>query len=250
MLSFHNDSKIKATYLARVQAHALADEIIHGAYWQEGKGCAVGCTIHGSDHAKYETELGIPRILARLEDRIFEGLANAESKTFPSRFLSAIPVGADLSMVWPKFAAWLLVGCQRHTKKDSAQWIAIQRVADLYLGLESWDKRDKSAFRDAAAAAYAAAGAGAYAAAYAAAAADAGAYAAAYAAAAAAYAADAADAAAYAADAAAYAAAAAAYAAAAAAYAADAAAYAAAGAARKKSYKAQADKLIELLSEA
>ena len=179
MLAYHNDAAIKAQYLARVKAHETADEIIHGRYWEHGKGCAVGCTIHSDSHAAYETELGVPRILARLEDRIFEGMVNGESKTFPRRFLEAIPVGADLSLVWPKFAVWLLTdpkdGVIHFTKKDSKQWIAINRVADLYRELKDWDKRDKAAFKAAAAdadaayaAAYAAAAAAAAAAAYAA----------------------------------------------------------------------------------
>ena len=228
MLAFHNKDEIKTEYLARVRAHEVADEIIHGKYWENGKGCAVGCTIHSDQHSAYETELGIPLILARLEDRIFEGMANGYSKQFPARFLSAIAVGADLSMVWPRFAVWLLVdeqhGVIRFTKKNSRQWTAIHRVAELYSNLESWDKRDKKAFR----AAYATAAA---AAAYA----TAAAYAAYAAYAAAVYATDAA-------------AAAAAYAAAAAAAAATDAA--AAANTRKKSYKTQADKLLELLAAA
>ena len=69
--AFHNDPAIKAEYLARVAAHEKADEIAKGFYWEGGRGCAVGCTIHGSSHMKYQTTLGIPVMLARLEDRIF-----------------------------------------------------------------------------------------------------------------------------------------------------------------------------------
>jgi hypothetical protein len=39
--AFHGDPAIKATYLARVHAHAAADEIVQGKYWEGGKGCAV-----------------------------------------------------------------------------------------------------------------------------------------------------------------------------------------------------------------
>ena len=108
MLAFHGKSEIKETYLARVRAHALADEIAHGFYWENGKGCAVGCTIHSGAHKNYETELGIPIMLARLEDRLFEGMSKGKSKEFPERFLSAIRVGADLSLVGWKFLHWLL----------------------------------------------------------------------------------------------------------------------------------------------
>ena len=56
MRAFHGDPKVKTKYLKRVRAHRAADQIIHGTYWEDGKGCAVGCTIHSSDHAAYETE--------------------------------------------------------------------------------------------------------------------------------------------------------------------------------------------------
>ena len=74
MLSYHSDPAIKSRYLARVEGHAAADEILKGRYWEAGKGCAVGCTVHGADHESFEQELGIPRMLAWLEDIIFEGL--------------------------------------------------------------------------------------------------------------------------------------------------------------------------------
>lgn len=108
LLAFHNKNRIKESYLTRVRAHESADEIIKGTYWEHGKGCAVGCTIEGNDHSRYEKELGLPEWLAHLEDVIFEGLTNGEAKTFPARFLEAIPVGADLSLVKPKFLYWLL----------------------------------------------------------------------------------------------------------------------------------------------
>jgi hypothetical protein len=109
MLAFHNDPAIKENYLARVRAHRLADEIVQGrGYWRDGRGCAVGCTIHGDDHDAYERELGIPAHLAHLEDRIFENLPVHLSWEWPEMFLSAIRPGADLAKVWPQFAAWLL----------------------------------------------------------------------------------------------------------------------------------------------
>ena len=152
--AFHNKPSVKRTYLSRVRVHAKADQIIHGTYWENGKGCAVGCTIHGSEHSKYETELGIPRILAKLEDVLFERMANGHAKAFPLQFLSAIKVGADLSMVWPKYAHWMLLdpehGVMRFAKIEKTK-AAILRVGELY-GLKVAGKEPaKQAFRDAAA---------------------------------------------------------------------------------------------------
>src|ERR1700722_17651703 len=112
LLAFHGKSSIKTKYVKRVKAHKAADEIIKGTYWQNGKGCAVGCTIHSSDHSAYETELGIPTLLARFEDKIFEGLPNDIAKNWPLEFLSSITPGADLSTVWPKLAVWVLTDKQ------------------------------------------------------------------------------------------------------------------------------------------
>jgi hypothetical protein len=106
--AFHGDAVIKAKYLARIAGHAEADEIVKGLYWEHGKGCAVGCTVHSGDHAAYEAELGLPVWLARLEDAMFERLPNGEAKAFPLRFLTAIPVGADVSGVRDQFLAWLM----------------------------------------------------------------------------------------------------------------------------------------------
>ena len=246
MLAFHGDKKVKAKYLKRVRMHAKADEIVKGTYWNKGKGCAVGCTVHSADHGAFETELGIPKTLARLEDGIFEGLPNELAKTWPERFLKSIKVGADLSKVGPKFLVWLLEDVIQYAKPDGK--VAIQAVVDLYKRQINGEVITRTQWLDARSAA-AAADDAAYAAytAYAAAYAAYAAYAAAYAAYAA-YAADAA-AAAYAADAdAAYAAADAAAAAA------DAAAYAAAADAARKTAREgarvkQAEKLLELLKE-
>jgi len=132
--AFHENPAIKATYLARVRAHREADDLIHGVYWVRGKGCAVGCTIHGSDHYAYERELGVPTILAHLEDRLFESLPTEAAQQWPEVFLEAIPVGADLSLVWPKFAVWLLTDPQEGVVRfawDKGRR-AITGVSELY----------------------------------------------------------------------------------------------------------------------
>ena len=62
---------VKEKYLSRVVAHRKADNIIQGLGWEEGRGCAVGCTLENYDHWRYPIELGLPEWLAHLEDRIF-----------------------------------------------------------------------------------------------------------------------------------------------------------------------------------
>ena len=258
MLAFGDTAVTKIQLVESLERHAAVDAFIKGRYWSDGKGCAVGCSLHDfhaepGDHAAYEPLFGIPQVLARLEDGIFEGLPIDAAKEWPLRFARAVRPGADLTSVWPKFAVWLLVdpehGVIRYAKTDATRK-AIQDVADGYVaGIEGrplirdeWMNLRRAAAAAADADAYAAAAAYAAYAAYAAAAAAAYTYADA----------DAADAAyaAYAAAAAAYAADADADAADAAAYAADADADAAYADARQKARIAQADKLIELIEAA
>jgi len=111
-LAYHGKQSVKDKYLARVKAHYDADEIIQGVYWENGKGCAVGCTVETGDnsHEAMAKELGIPLSIVHLEDKIFEWLSNGKAKEFPLRFLHAIKPGADLSKVEYRFKLWLLVG--------------------------------------------------------------------------------------------------------------------------------------------
>ena len=83
MIAFHGKKSGKDGVLKQLRAHARADEIVKGRYWEDGKGCAVGCTVHSDSHAAYEAQFGVPQMLARLEDTIFEGLPNDEAKKWP-----------------------------------------------------------------------------------------------------------------------------------------------------------------------
>ncbi len=166
LLSFHNDPAIKDKYVARLKAHAKADEFIKGKYWENGKGCAVGCTIHSSSHNAYETELGIPEWLAQLEDRIFEGLDNGDAKKFAVDFLISIPVGANLEPIKWKFCAFILkeniervlnLTLDNKLKREVIE--AIQKCLAVHEDAIQSGQWDESAARSAANAAIAAASA-------------------------------------------------------------------------------------------
>ncbi len=120
MKAFHNDIEVQNKYLARVLDHAIADEIIKGQYWTNGKGCAVGCTIHSSNHSAYETELGVPQWLARLEDTIFEGLSNESAKLWPVEFLAAINIGADLDKIKVPMLIFIVEEARQHTTNEKS----------------------------------------------------------------------------------------------------------------------------------
>ena len=130
MIAYLGNPQIKTDIIAQLEAHRRADQIVKGQYWQNGKGCAVGCTIHSGQHSEYEPRFGIPSLLAGLEDCIFEGLPNDRAMDWPVRFMSAVPVGADLEMVWPRFALWMLDGLE---VKEKDVIDAIAGVRSLYV---------------------------------------------------------------------------------------------------------------------
>ena len=107
----------KAEFVRIMREHAEADRLVAGIYGDgKGKkfrGCAIGCGVQtinrltGSchafgDHAAVADALGIPLALAHLEDRIFEGLPEAERKAWPIAFAKAIPEGRDLAPAVPR----------------------------------------------------------------------------------------------------------------------------------------------------
>jgi hypothetical protein len=123
MNAYHSDPDTKLAYVSEMLMHKEFDLQQRG-----GNVCAIGCTLGGLyDHNRYEDELGIPEVLAHLEDRIFETLPLDEARDWPVRFLEAIPVGADLSLVWPCFVLWLLTKELKHKSQATDQATALYR---------------------------------------------------------------------------------------------------------------------------
>lgn len=148
MKAFHNDVAVQKKYLDRIHAHAEADEFIKGTYWEKGKGCAVGCTIHSSNHRAYELELGIPEWIARLEDRIFEGLPSARAKTWPVEFLEAINLGSNLDKIKNPMLIFIVESSKEYARSERSK-----EICEDVLNLPKLRKaRDDAAYDDAAAA--------------------------------------------------------------------------------------------------
>ena len=85
--AFNNSQKVKDELIIQLENHYKADEIIKGTYWENGKGCAIGCIIHSNIHKDLE-KIGIPQWLAYLIDYLFENLSNKQAKEFPIKFLT------------------------------------------------------------------------------------------------------------------------------------------------------------------
>lgn len=134
MQAYLNKPNLKNEVLAQMAMHREEDNLVKGQYWEDGKGCAVGCLIKGDDHSQYETMFGIPKELAGLEDAIFEGLPNDKAMLWPEKFLNAFEVGKDYTKVRNKFAVWLLIDPNDGVIKfmDSDNRNIIEDVANLH----------------------------------------------------------------------------------------------------------------------
>lgn len=135
LLAFQGNPEIKKKYLERLEMHHANDEIVKGGHWNNGKGCAVGCTLNGHNIHDYENKLGIPIELAYLEDNIFQGLENDIYKDFPIRFLSSININSNLEMIFYKFIYWMLIDkdygiIQFENSKESIH--IIKNIANLF----------------------------------------------------------------------------------------------------------------------
>jgi len=97
--AFRNDQKVKDLYVNRMIDHGKLDEIIQGTAWENGKGCFVGCSFNEYDHTKFSSEGIGPVWLAKLADRIFEGLSKEDAQKFAIEFYPSIPLGVDLEKV-------------------------------------------------------------------------------------------------------------------------------------------------------
>ena len=89
-----------------VTKHVAADQVVQGQYWYQNRGCFIGCLNHGDDPRSAEAEFGLPIIVQRIAESIFEGLPAEEAKAFFAALPDAVHSdGMDLSRVgWHFFA--------------------------------------------------------------------------------------------------------------------------------------------------
>ena len=144
--TFDSNPQLKKDLVKEILNHQKQDQIIKGTYGKlngKWKGCAVGCSVRSlaitkgetlkenyADHKRYETDLGIPESLARLEDFLFENMPDDKAKKWPAEFIKAVPVGVNLSMIAPKF----IVGTLKEVvklKKVKGDKVVVKAVLDV-----------------------------------------------------------------------------------------------------------------------
>lgn len=104
---------------ARIARHQELDEIVQGIGYElyargASAGCAIGCSLDSYDHSEYarvilgdnEAHEGIA--LAKLIDRIHEGLLFENCVFWPGRVANALTPGADTGHVLSRWFVWLL----------------------------------------------------------------------------------------------------------------------------------------------
>jgi hypothetical protein len=92
----------------QVAAHVAADSIAQGCYWDEyrKRGCFIGCLAHSDDPEINEQTYGLPVMVQRIAESIFESLPDDEAKAFFATLPDAVGCdGKDLSKVGWQFLA-------------------------------------------------------------------------------------------------------------------------------------------------
>ena len=118
MKSFNKTTKQK--YIKRATQHREQDEIVQGLYWEDGKGCCVGCLSHANEnaHEALEKQTGIPEWLSRVADTLHEGMEEKDSKKWPERFVAAVPTNMSHDDFEKKIKAPFLVMVLKSTLKN------------------------------------------------------------------------------------------------------------------------------------
>ena len=108
MLSFNNDPKIKAEWVAKGHHHTKADMIKSGTYGEGAgdnfKGCTMGCYAERGALDKHQNVADCVDGSKRLNlcrDAIFEGLSRSNKNlgiAFHTQWIEAVPVGVDTAV--------------------------------------------------------------------------------------------------------------------------------------------------------
>ena len=126
LVAYHGRQVDKDAVIAQLRRHRDAGELVHGcSEWKDGKGGAIGCTVHSDDLSDYETRFGIPIFVADIKNLIFEKLPINVAREWPERLMSAIVPGSDLSRVHWLLLHWL------HTTPEINPGIDHRSVQDL-----------------------------------------------------------------------------------------------------------------------
>lgn len=92
-----------------VAVHVAADQVVQGCYWTGSRGCFIGCLAHSHDPLIVEEKYGLPIMVQRIAESIFERLSHKEAVAFFAALPDAVGCdGKNLNLVgWQFLAAGL-----------------------------------------------------------------------------------------------------------------------------------------------
>lgn len=114
-------AEVKSRMIELADEHQKNDEYLAGRFWNNGKGCSIGCTIHDAkklglvdeleygDHAALAKVLGVPEFVTRIMDTIFEWLPDAERPAFTPLVLRTIRPDRHYATLQDHFSAWCML---------------------------------------------------------------------------------------------------------------------------------------------
>ncbi len=106
--AYFGSEEVKAKYVKRMEDHIKADELIRNVGFEDGKGCAVGCTLDRYSHKGFEDKLGIPEWVAHLIDKLHENTSDNVWPSFSINFLKAVKPGVNLDLIKPELMKFIL----------------------------------------------------------------------------------------------------------------------------------------------
>lgn len=139
-----------------VATHVAADQVVQGTYWnaKNQRGCFIGCLTHSSDPQIAEDRYGLPIMVQRIAESIFERLPSGEAPAFFAALPDAVQCdGKNLSRVgWQFLTAELRDLPQQPDEIQAAVDPVIAGIELLARGM-TWDQAAADAARNAARAA-------------------------------------------------------------------------------------------------
>lgn len=146
LLAFHGDAQLREKFLAEMQRHRDTDMLMQGMIGENTaagwRGCHVACGLHTMEkisgaevdsyysHGLWETLIGIPEWVARVCDRIFEGLVVDEAREFPMAFSHAVRCGAELNRIKPEFMLRICRRVRPHVENSARDLVPILDIAE------------------------------------------------------------------------------------------------------------------------
>ena len=151
-----------------IAEHIKADAVLAGTYWEDGKGCFIGCLTYSDDPSKVTERFGLPEPSVRIAEHIFEKLSRIEKEKGINFFKDVGDAigkdGKDLSKVHWVFLKDLLENLPEQEPEIQRVIDPVITGMDLLSKGEEWDYASLAAADAAHDAACTAADAAAYAA--------------------------------------------------------------------------------------